>query len=264
MKEAIKSALEAGKNGEIPVGAVIVKNGEIIATGRNRREEKHSVLGHAELDAMENAAKKLNDWRLNDCELYVTLEPCPMCAGAIINSRIKKVVFGAFDKKMGAVDSVTNLFSYDFGSHPEVFAGIAEDECSALLKNFFGDVRNTDTIRYCHEPTPLQCGQAVLAMLTGKPVENVVREVGTENETTLGDMVRFCESNGISFDKTRREAIKKEELPRLCILSLETPRCWHWSLFADGVFYDPEHGVTDDFPEAKRKYYFTVTKAVGH
>ena len=141
MQQAILLAKEAAKNGEIPVGAVVVKDGEVIATGRNRREKEKSALGHAEIEAIHNACQALGTWRLSDCEIYVTLEPCPMCAGAIINSRIKKVVFGAFDKNGGDCDSVCNLLSMPFSPKPEVWAGIMEEECKALLEDFFKNVR---------------------------------------------------------------------------------------------------------------------------
>ena len=141
MKLAIKEAKKAYKEGEIPVGAVIVKDGVVIAKGRNSREKENSALGHSEINAIKKACKKLNDWRLDGCELYVTLEPCPMCAGAIINARIKTVVFGAFDAKMGSLDSKINLAaSFDF--KPEIYAGICENECTEILKKFFKDMRN--------------------------------------------------------------------------------------------------------------------------
>lgn len=113
-------------------------------------------------------------------------------------------------------------------------------------------------IKYIHEPTPLQCGQAVLAMLTGKTVSEIVELCKTERETTLADMRRVLLENGLCAEPQRRTAERKSDLPRVCMLSLETPRCWHWSLYCDGVFYDPEHGVTDDFPECKRKFYWEI------
>lgn len=113
---------------------------------------------------------------------------------------------------------------------------------------------------YIHEPTPLQCGQAVLAMLSGKSVREVVEIVGTERETTLKDMFSALDKMGIAYNPVRHEAADKTELPPICILSLETPRCWHWSLYRDGVFLDPEHGVLDDFPQSRRKYYFEILK----
>lgn len=142
MLRAIELAREAAQKGEIPVGAVIVKNGEIISEGKNQREEKHSVISHAEIEAITSACEVLGDWRLDGCELYVTLEPCPMCTGAIINSRISTVVFGAFDLNAGCMDSVINLCDYPFESKPEIYAGIMEDECKALLTNFFEVLRN--------------------------------------------------------------------------------------------------------------------------
>lgn len=140
MEQAIELAKRAGAAGEVPVGAVIVKDGKVIAVGENRRERSKNALGHAEIEAIDAACRALSAWRLDGCELYVTLEPCPMCAGAIINSRISKVVFGAFDKAAGAVDSAANLFG-TFGSNTEVWAGIEEEKCTRLLKEFFEKTR---------------------------------------------------------------------------------------------------------------------------
>ncbi len=138
MRRALALAREALDAGEVPVGAVIVRGGEIVAEGRNRREEERSALGHAELEAIRRAGEALGDWRLTDCDLYVTLEPCPMCAGAILNARLRRVWFGAADKRAGAVDSVVRLFSaFDCYAPPEVFAGVGEDEAAALLEEFF-------------------------------------------------------------------------------------------------------------------------------
>ena len=141
MKLAIAEAQKAAEKGEVPVGAVIVKNGEVIAATHNLREEKQNALSHAEMEAINLACKKLGSWRLDDCELYVTLEPCPMCTGAIINARIKTVIFGAYDSKMGCMDSVINLCDYPFTHHPEIYGGIMEDECLAVLQNFFKKLR---------------------------------------------------------------------------------------------------------------------------
>lgn len=141
MLEAIALAREAAEHGEVPVGAVIVKDGAVIARGRNRREEKHSALSHAECEAIAAANAVLGDWRLDGCTLYVTLEPCPMCTGAVINARISELVFGAFDSSMGAVDSVINLCDKPFGFRPQIYAGIYEDECRGLLTDFFKGVR---------------------------------------------------------------------------------------------------------------------------
>lgn len=141
MFDAISEAKIAAANHEVPVGAVIVKDGEIIARGRNMREEKQNALSHAEIEAINNACKALNSWRLDGCEMYVTLEPCPMCTGAIINSRIKTLVFGAYDSKAGSVDSVINLCDYPYNHKVEVYGGICEDECLKILKDFFENLR---------------------------------------------------------------------------------------------------------------------------
>ena len=142
MKKALIEAKKAGESGEVPVGAVIVKDGEIIAVGRNRRESAKNALGHAEIEAISNACSALGTWRLDGCSLYVTLEPCPMCAGAIINARISEVIYAASDLKGGACDSVINLFSMPFNHKPVVWAGIGEKECSEALSVFFKDLRN--------------------------------------------------------------------------------------------------------------------------
>lgn len=136
MEEALKLAKEAAAEGEIPVGAVVVRNGEIISTGRNRREKEKNALCHAEIEAINNACKALGGWRLWQCELYVTLEPCPMCAGAIINARIPHVYFGAKDDKNGACGSVANLFE-QFTHKPKLTTGILEEACSNVLQDFF-------------------------------------------------------------------------------------------------------------------------------
>ncbi len=141
MKEALLEAQKAYEKGEVPVGAVIVKNSQIISRGHNLREQKQNALSHAEIEAINSACKTLGSWRLEDCELYVTLEPCPMCTGAIINSRIKTVIFGAFDKNMGCMDSVINLCDYPLGQKTEVYAGICEDECQEILQKFFKKMR---------------------------------------------------------------------------------------------------------------------------
>ena len=141
MTQALQYAQKAFDLGEVPVGAVIVKNGKIVGTGYNMRETKQNALSHAEIEAINNACKTLGTWRLDGCELYVTLEPCPMCTGAIINARIKTVIFGAFDSKMGCMDSVINLCDYPFNHKPEIYAGICEDECKEILQKFFQNLR---------------------------------------------------------------------------------------------------------------------------
>lgn len=141
MYEALLEAKKAAEENEVPVGAVIVKNGEIIARGRNMREQKQNALSHAEIEVINNACKKLNRWQLDDCELYVTLEPCPMCTGAIINARLKTVIFGAYDLKAGCMDSIINLCDYPFNHKVEIYGGICEDECSEILRKFFENLR---------------------------------------------------------------------------------------------------------------------------
>ena len=141
MKEALALAREAAAEGEVPVGCVIVRKGEIVGRGRNHRERDKSALAHAEIEAIADACKNLGGWRLWECTLYVTLEPCAMCAGAILSARIPRVVYGASDKKFGAVRSVCNLFSMEFNHHPEVESGVMEEECALLLKDFFQNLR---------------------------------------------------------------------------------------------------------------------------
>ena len=141
MNRAIELARIAASQGEIPVGAVVVKDGKIIGEGYNMREQKKNALSHAETEAINNACKTLGDWRLDDCAIYVTLEPCPMCAGAIINARIKEIVFGAYDLTMGCIDSVTNLTSFSFAADTTVYSGIKEEECKKVLTDFFKGVR---------------------------------------------------------------------------------------------------------------------------
>ena len=143
MRKALEQAGKAYKINEVPVGAVIVKDGKIIARGYNKKETRKDSTEHAEINAIKKACKKLNTWRLEDCILYVTLEPCPMCAGAIIQSRIKEVVYGASDPKGGCVGTCTNLFEVsEFNHHPEYRKGILESECSDLLKHFFKKKRD--------------------------------------------------------------------------------------------------------------------------
>ena len=141
MQLAISEAKKAAAENEVPVGAVIVKDGVVLAAAHNMREQKQNALSHAEIEAINLACKNLRSWRLDGCEMYVTLEPCPMCTGAIINARIKTVIFGAFDKNAGCMDSVINLCDYPLGHKVEVYAGICEDECQKLLQDFFENLR---------------------------------------------------------------------------------------------------------------------------
>lgn len=141
MKMAIKEAQKAALENEVPVGAIITYKDEIISTGKNQREQSNNALHHAEIEAIYGACKKLNRWRLTECNLYVTLEPCPMCAGAIINSRIKNLIYGASDYKSGSCKSVINLFDLPYNHKPNVISGVLESECSNLLSDFFKKLR---------------------------------------------------------------------------------------------------------------------------
>lgn len=143
MKFALDNAKIAELQGEVPVGAIIVKDAKIISQGQNRRERGKNALYHAEIEAINSACKLLGGWRLCNCEIFVTLEPCPMCTGAIINSRIKRVVFGAYDKKSSACGSLINLFNYPFNHKPQVVGGIMEKDCSNILSNFFTNLRKS-------------------------------------------------------------------------------------------------------------------------
>ena len=141
MEAALALAREAAAEGEVPVGCVITLGDRIVGQGRNRRETDKSALAHAEIEAIDQACKTLGGWRLWECTLYVTLEPCPMCAGAIINARIPRVVYGASDAKCGACNSVCSLFSMAFNHHPTVESGIMEEECGLLLTDFSQNLR---------------------------------------------------------------------------------------------------------------------------
>lgn len=141
MKRAIMRAKAAARDGEVPIGAVIVKDGKVIATGRNMRENKRNALNHAEIIAIDRACKKTGAWRLIGCTMYVTMEPCPMCAGAIVNSRIDRVVYGCYDQKAGALGSVFNLHEYPLNHKYEVVGGVMEKECADLLSQFFTELR---------------------------------------------------------------------------------------------------------------------------
>lgn len=143
MCRALELSKKAAAIGEVPVGAVVVKKqtGEIVGSGYNLRESSKNPLAHAEIIAINEASRRLGGWRLIDCELFVTLEPCPMCCGAIINSRVERVVFGAYDKKAGSCCSVTQLFELPYNHKPELVGGVVEEECSKMLSEFFKSLR---------------------------------------------------------------------------------------------------------------------------
>ena len=151
MEEALRLAAEAAAEGEVPVGCVITLDGRIVGRGRNRRERAKNALAHAELEAIDEACRTLGGWRLWRCTLYVTLEPCPMCAGAIINARIARVVYGAPDAKAGSCGSLTDLFALPYNHRPEVTAGVLQEESQALLQEFFRRLRENPKPRW-HKP----------------------------------------------------------------------------------------------------------------
>lgn len=142
MNIALELAREAADEGEVPVGAIVVKDGCVIGKGRNRRESCGNALAHAELEAINEACLHLGGWQLIGCTLYVTLEPCPMCAGAIINSRIERVIQGAMNPKAGSCGSLINLFEFPYNHRPEVISGVCGEECAAVLKDFFRTLRS--------------------------------------------------------------------------------------------------------------------------
>ena len=141
MRRAVELAAQAAEGGDVPVGCVIVRDGEIVGEGRNRREEQGDATAHAELEAIRDACAKLGRWRLSDCELYVTMEPCPMCAGGIVNARLAAVYYGAKDEKAGACGSVLNLFQERFNHEPKLYGGVLGRECAEQLQAFFQKLR---------------------------------------------------------------------------------------------------------------------------
>ena len=141
MEQALLLALQAADDGEVPIGCVVTLDDTIVGRGRNRRETGKNALHHAEILAIDEACRTLGGWRLPNCRLYVTLEPCPMCAGAIINARIPTVIYGASDPKAGSLASVVNLFDLPYNHKPQVIRGVLEDQCGEILKNFFRELR---------------------------------------------------------------------------------------------------------------------------
>ena len=144
MREALALAREAIRDGDVPVGCVIVQDGEIVGRGRNRREERGDATAHAEVEAIRDACARLGSWRLHRCTLYVTLEPCPMCAGAIINARVREIHYGVKDEKAGCCGSVLNLFEERFNHRPRIYRGPMEEECRQLLQDFFQGLRGEE------------------------------------------------------------------------------------------------------------------------
>ena len=153
MREALRLAQEAAQEGEVPVGCVIADGDRIVGRGRNRREKAKNALCHAELEAIDEACRTLGGWRLWRCTLYVTLEPCPMCAGAIINARIPRVVYGAPDPKAGSCGSLADLFSLPYNHRPTAESGLMEEECAGLLRDFFRQLRENPVVKTWRKPT---------------------------------------------------------------------------------------------------------------
>ena len=152
MQQALLLAREAAAEGEVPVGCVIVCEDRIVGRGRNRRERAKNALSHAELEAIDDACRNLGGWRLWQCTMYVTLEPCPMCAGAVINARIPRVVYGAADQKAGSCGSLTNLFALPYNHRPRVEGGCMEQEAKALLQDFFKRLRENPVVKTWRKP----------------------------------------------------------------------------------------------------------------
>ncbi len=153
MLEALQLAKEAAVEGEVPIGCVIVDGDRIVGRGRNRREKAKNALSHAELEAIDEACRTLGGWRLWRCTMYVTLEPCPMCTGAIINARLPRLVYGAADLKAGSCGSLVNLFDFPYNSKPTVTAGVLEEECKAELQNFFRNLRANPVVKKWNKPS---------------------------------------------------------------------------------------------------------------
>ena len=141
MRRALELAQQAREQGDVPVGCVIVRDGEIIGEGRNRREEHGDATAHAEMEAIREACKRTGSWRLHDCTMYVTLEPCPMCAGGIVNARVEEVRYGAREEKMGCCGSVLNLFEERFNHKPRIYQGPLVEECQQVMQDFFQNLR---------------------------------------------------------------------------------------------------------------------------
>ena len=152
MAQALELAGEAAREGEVPVGCIVVDGDRVVGRGRNRRELGKNALAHAELEAIDEACRTLGGWRLWRCTLYVTLEPCPMCAGAIINARIPRVVYGAPDPKAGSCGTLTDLFALPYNHRPQVCPGVLGDECSQILRDFFRHLRQNPTVKTWPRP----------------------------------------------------------------------------------------------------------------
>ncbi len=211
MREALALAREAADAGEVPVGAVVVRRGEIIGRGRNRREGGGGAAAHAEIEAIGDACRALGGWRLSGCELYVTLEPCPMCAGAALNARLDRVIYGAHDEKCGALGGLFDLTSYPLGSRPLVVGGVLEAECAELLRSFFSARRNVSgkprrLLREFYSMHADELAPALLGKLIcrrDKQSGEVKRARITETECYLGESDTACHAHRGKTDRTR-------------------------------------------------------------
>lgn len=211
MREALSLAGEAALAGEIPVGAVIVKHGEIIGRGKNRREGGGGAVAHAEIEAISDACRRLGGWRLSGCELYVTLEPCPMCAGAVLNARLDRVVFGAHDAKGGALGGLFDLSAYPLGCRPLVEGGVLEAECAELLRSFFAARRSAEGkprrllrefyLKHADELAPALLGKWLCRR--NKETGEVKRARITETECYLGEDDTACHAHRGKTDRTK-------------------------------------------------------------
>ena len=214
MKAARKLAQKAADEGEVPVGAGGVCDGKIVGRGRNRRETKKNALHHAEIEAIEKACKKLGGWRLHRCDLYVTLEPCPMCAGAIINARIKTVYFGAFDPQAGSCGSMINLFSLPYNHQPELVSGVMEEQCADELRTFFRELRKKrKLIRKAQksEVAAAESGEAVLRV--GK---NICKEKDSVRVCALFCSAQAAPSASATYGSSRGWSDSMAAAPLFC------------------------------------------------
>lgn len=211
MRKALSLAVEAASAGEVPVGAVVVRRGEVIGRGRNRRESGGGAAAHAEIEAITDACRALGGWRLSGCELYVTLEPCPMCAGAIIAARLDRVVFGAADKKGGALGGLFDLTSQPLGANPIICGGVLEAECTALLREFFiarraeGQARPRRLTREAYSQSADRLAPFLLGkQLCRRTATGEIKRVRiTETECYLGESDTACHAYRGKTDRTR-------------------------------------------------------------
>ncbi len=254
MKRAIELAEEAAAEGEAPIGAVIVRerDGKIVGEGRNSREKARTALGHAEIAAIDAACRTLGGWRLSGCTIYVTLEPCPMCTGAIINARLDRVVYGAYDKKAGSVGSVANLFELPYNHKPEVISGVMQSECEEILKVFFKNIRSgkkmndvklisvetDEQIKACAEIADEIWHEWFPSILTAEQIDYMVEKFQsvkamTEQVRSTGYKYFFIHRNGVHMGYT---AVHAEEDGRLFLSKIYLKKEYRGKGYASKVF----------------------------